>query len=479
MLLWFLLLLFLGGGVHSSQPDTWSVYPPDISGKFTVPVDNFEYDSVDSFDLRYLGFDGFAEERKGRSIVLLYLGNEGQIESFYNASGFLFELASELSASVLFIEHRYYGESLPFGEDGSFTNEGLRYLSIEQTLADYSLFIAEGVPNLLGCEDCDVVIFGGSYGGMLAAWHRWKYPHLTVGALASGAPIDFYPETGIQNDFYDAFLHTYEISQEGCGATLDTLLRTKYSEDDLSHLNICSSESATVEAFLFYVRGAVSSLAMIDYPYELNFIAPLPANPVEVGCGLLIGGGDVVEPPIVQLRNLVDLYVNYTGDLACWDLDAELVSEGGGGGRMVGSSDLLGMTSWNYQACTELILEPITSDGFGFYPPDDGKESQKVIDRCKAMFGVTTRPEWMPLSFGTSEDYSKYLTNTILAENEKDPWHVGTQDVVANEKNELYRLFAEGGAHHQDLRFSDELDSEGVKAMRAKERDIIKNWLNL
>ena len=106
MLLWFLLSLFLGAGVHSSQPDTWSVYPPDISGKFTVPVDNFQYDSVDSFDLRYLGFDGFTEERKGRSIVLLYLGNEGQIESFYNASGFLFELASELSASVLFIEVR-------------------------------------------------------------------------------------------------------------------------------------------------------------------------------------------------------------------------------------------------------------------------------------------------------------------------------------------------------------------------------------
>ena len=145
----------------------------------------------------------------------------------------------------------------------------------------------------------------------------------------------------------------------------------------------------------------------------------------------------------------------------------------------MGSSDLLGVTSWNYQACTELVLEPITSDGFGFYPPDDGEETQRVVDRCLDMFNVTTKPEWMPLSFGTSKDYSKYLTNTILAENEKDPWHVGTQSVVENEANELYQLFAKGGAHHQDLRFTDDLDSAGVKEMRAKELDIIKKWLNV
>ncbi|GMH90730.1 hypothetical protein TL16_g11853 [Triparma laevis f. inornata] len=438
-----------------------------------------QFGAVGSFELRYMGYDSFANDKA--SPVLLYLGNEGQIESFYNASGFLFELAQELEATVMFIEHRYYGESLPFGEVESFSNEGLRYLTIEQALADYSLFIS-ALPDLIGCESriendsglCDVVVFGGSYGGMLAAWHRWKYPHLTVGALASGAPIDFYPGTGIQGDFYDAFLHTYEISQENCGVELGSLLKAEYSVDDLkNNLKTCNSESATVEAFMFYVKGAVSSLAMIDYPYELNFIAPLPANPVEIGCGLIMTEGD---EPIVKLRNLVDLYVNYTGDLECWDLDAELVA---GGGGLVGSSDLLGVTSWNYQACTELVLEPITSDGFGFYPPDDGEETQRVVDRCLDMFNVTTRLEWMPLSFGTSKDYSKYLTNTILAENEKDPWHVGTQSVVENEANELYQLFAKGGAHHQDLRFTDDLDSAGVKEMRAKELDIIKKWLNV
>jgi len=108
--------------------------------------------------------------------------------------------------SYLF-QHRYYGESFSFGsEDQAFQNAcALGYLSSEQALADYAQLItnikknpsAENCPVMVGVSQTSrltlkqcwiltnlfLIIFL-----VLASWFRLKYPHVTIGALASSAP---------------------------------------------------------------------------------------------------------------------------------------------------------------------------------------------------------------------------------------------------------------------------------------------------
>ena len=79
--------------------------------------------------------DGQRTRSVGTARGLMRFGNEGAIEDFYeNSGGLLFDIAPRLNATVAFLEHRYYGSSLPFG-NASYESGNLRFLTIEQALA--------------------------------------------------------------------------------------------------------------------------------------------------------------------------------------------------------------------------------------------------------------------------------------------------------------------------------------------------------
>ena len=109
--------------------------------------------------------------------VLFYAGNEGDVWGFYNNSGFMTEtLAQEFEALVVFAEHRYFGKSFPYEQDYSYTYPNNTYLTVPQVMADYNDLI-NYIRYYYSCQERAVIVFGGSYGGMLASWLRMKYPH--------------------------------------------------------------------------------------------------------------------------------------------------------------------------------------------------------------------------------------------------------------------------------------------------------------
>ena len=151
----------------------------------------------------------YAKDKKPKQIfAFLCVGGEGPsltknvlIDSVH-CSGDMLELASKMKSSekeeteieihLFALEHRYYGNSYPQFDEGSpVSNENLQYLSSRQAIADIANFIefANTKYGLIKNDNVKWITFGGSYPGMLAAWSRYKFPHLIHGAVSNSAPV--------------------------------------------------------------------------------------------------------------------------------------------------------------------------------------------------------------------------------------------------------------------------------------------------
>lgn len=170
-----------------------------------VPVDHFTFTTNATFKLRYLSNADFWQEG---GPIFFYPGNEGSVDMFVQGTGFLWEIAPRFGALIVFAEHRYYGESLPFGELSLLSLDYLGYLTSAQTLADYVVLLDRLQKD--SQIPCPVIAFGGSYGGILAAWMRFKYPGMIYGAIASSAPIWQFQDLVPCNAFNEIVTRVYK-----------------------------------------------------------------------------------------------------------------------------------------------------------------------------------------------------------------------------------------------------------------------------
>ncbi|XP_056698496.1 uncharacterized protein [Spinacia oleracea] len=157
---------------------------------------------------------------KSKNPLIVNFGGEYPVEGDLQNLGVINEAATKFGALVLYIEHRFYGMSVPFGSiDIALGDANVREcLNSEQALEDFPLIIL-GVRKKLFNQHTKIIVTGCSYAGMLAAWFRLKYPNIAIGALAASAPV-FYFEPSIpsqwENEFCSIVSNDFKVVNEKC-----------------------------------------------------------------------------------------------------------------------------------------------------------------------------------------------------------------------------------------------------------------------
>ncbi|CAI5469106.1 unnamed protein product [Closterium sp. Yama58-4] len=439
---------------------------------FTQNLDHFSFtqSSYATWQQKYIWWDGAWGGAESGAPIFVYCGNEGPIQWFMDNAGWIREIAVEFGALVVGPEHRYYGESMPFGtEKESFSNASTRaFLTTEQAMADMAVFLTALKANL-SAHDSPVILFGGSYGGMLAAWFRLKYPHIAAGAIAASAPILQYEDIVPSDTFYRIISHDFKIESESCFEAINSswaaIREQAAAEGGLTRLSeqfrLCSPLT-DVEDLIQWLETAYIYMAMVDYPVPSDFLMSLPAHPIRELCrrvDSLPPGADLLD----RIYAGVGVYYNYSGSETCFsvrDTDPHDMSNG-----------------WDFQACTEHVMPMSSSASNSLFEPFEWNQTA-FEKHCLQQYGVAPRPTWAMTQFGGRSIRSAlrhFGSNIVFSQGALDPWSGG--GVLEDISDTLVSLTIPDGAHHLDLRASTPDDPPSVRKQRKEEKKHVRKWI--
>ena len=155
-------------------------------------------------------------------------------------------------------------------------------------------------------------------------------------------------------------------------------------------------------------------MAMVDYPYETNFVEPLPANPVNVSCEAAknataeyVGNANVNLYAIAAAGNV---FYNYSGQLPCLNVTTQ---QGGG----------LDDNGWSVLYCNEMTMPFASNPANSMFPPSTWDTTQVASD-CQASYGLTPQLSWALDYYGGWEPALDFMkaSNIIFSNGTLDPW---------------------------------------------------------
>eukprot|EP00929_Paragymnodinium_shiwhaense_P003639 TRINITY_DN104227_c0_g1_i1.p1 TRINITY_DN104227_c0_g1~~TRINITY_DN104227_c0_g1_i1.p1 ORF type:complete len:523 (-),score=69.49 TRINITY_DN104227_c0_g1_i1:146-1714(-) len=424
-------------------------------------------------------------------------------------------LAKEYHALVLEPEHRFYGESLPFGND-SFSAENLRLMNSQQAVADAAHFIREQ-QRRRNCTErgtkgyCPVLTIGGSYPGFLSAMMRLRYPAVVDMAYAASAPMKFYTQQVEQLEYYDRVTRSAERSLAGCPAAVkkaflavDAFFANASVEEISERFSVCkplpeTAKTAAVLAddLLFLAEQTFANLNMANYPPNnstalhrtcQSFLAAEQHGTsalVDAVVDLLLGSASGLNSVRRAGKALVEDVNAFTASQiasTCFDLASQLPAGahatarcGDWSGCGAGHDGMM----WDYQTCT-FEVEKIGFGGKAQMFPEHSWTSDWLRDHCARRFGVTPQPKTLTDLWGfDAANLAAEASRIVFTNGLNDGWSVGGffKD-LAPEKG-VVSINMPNGAHHSDLShsFGSSFDTPDVIAAHKQILGLVGEWL--
>ena len=409
-------------------------------------IDHFNPEDTRTYKQRYFTIDTFWDPKDGP--VILYICGEYECPGIPSNRLYPLVLAQKYKARVLALEHRFYGASQPFGD---LSTEHLRYLTTDQALNDLAYFInwAQNDPVLNIGTERPWITYGGSYPGALSAWFRYKFPHLTAGAVASSAVINAIEDyTEYDHQLYLSALK----SGKWCAERIQEI--NAYVEDQLYG----SGANATA----FKKGYGADSLSNVEF---LNYFADSLAEPIQYGnrtglCQLV--ASDKFEERYQAMKNFV-MTTNDPSGYMVSTFKNDSYYPGRDAGRQ-----------WTWQVCSEL--------GWfqnAYKNPKEAFRSQRLtnevsLDFCKKIFGDDVHPHTNIANLkrgGLKLDVS----NLIMVNGDEDPWKWASR-LVDYGQVVSYVADCDNCAHCVELYTPTDHDAKSLWWTRVKITHAVGKW---
>ncbi|XP_062172630.1 uncharacterized protein LOC133878138 [Alnus glutinosa] len=426
---------------------------------YNQTLDHFNYrpESYSTFQQRYVINSKYWGGANSSAPILAFFGAEAPLDGDLTFIGFLTDNAVHFKSLLLYIEHRYYGKSIPFGsrEEALRNPSTLGYFNSAQAIADYAEIIIH-VKEKLDAKYSPVIVIGGSYGGMLASWFRLKYPHVAIGAFASSAPILYFDDITPQDGYFSIVTKDFREASESCYQTI----KKSWSEiDEVASkpdgLSILSKTFKTCNPLStsFELKDYLETI----YAFSAQYNDP-PHYPVNIVCG----GTDGAPSGSDILSKIFAGVVAYIGNQSCYVNGHRNLSES--------------TVGWRWQTCSEMVLPKGVGNDSMF--PSDPFILSSFIEKCKSLYGVPPRPHWVTTYYGGHDIkliLHRFASNIIFSNGLKDPYSSG--GVLENISHSVVAVHTVNGSHCLDLHPAKQSDPEWLVKQRKVEVNIIKGWI--